>query len=340
MLNDDVFVFDNVVHMYDNSDDNLARPDGHRDRHLHLGLAAGLRPWGNDRAYGIEDPIGEFARRWTAEDLGRMIFEESCVDMVMAQAVPLYDVYKDGFAPVKAQHEFVQAFPERALFCGAVDPGYPSLNAALDEMERQVRDMGAVSFKFYNGHLDGKTWRCDDPAIAYPMYEKARELGIDVVQFHKGLPITRSNLDALRPVDIQQAATDFPDLTFAIHHLAVPYFEEVVYIAARFPNVVLVLSGVMNLPVVSPWEFKTYIGRLLRDVGADRVLWGSETPMLGNPTPIVEWFWNMQIDEELQDRFGFPAITVADKRKILGENQARLFKVDIAGKKAELGLAA
>jgi predicted TIM-barrel fold metal-dependent hydrolase len=340
MLNDDVFVFDNVVHMYDNSDENFARPDSHLDRLGQLRRVAKRRPPGQDEAYGITDPIGDFARRWTAEDLGRLIFEDSCIDMVMAQAVPLYDVYKDGFAPVKAQYEFAKTFPERALFCGAVDPSYPSLSAALDEMERQATEMGSVSFKFYNAHIDGKSWRCDDPKIAYPLYEKARDLGVTVMQFHKGNPITRASLDDLRPVDVQQAAMDFPDMTFAIHHLALPYFEETVYIASRFANVVLVLSGVMNMPVVAPWEFKTYMGRLLRDVGPDRILFGSETPLLGNPQPAIEWFWNMEIDDELQDRYGFPQITEEDKRKILGENQARLFGIDIAAKKAELEGAA
>ena len=207
-------------------------------------------------------------------------------------------------------------------------------------MERQVKEWGAVSFKFYNAHLDGKSWRCDDPKIAYPMYERARKLGIKVVQFHKGFPITRARLEDLTPLDIQQAAMDFPDLTFAVHHLALPYFEEMVYIAARFPNVSLVLSGTMHLPVIAPWEFKMYMGRILRDVGSERILWGSECPLLGNPQPMIEWFWNMEIDEELQDKYGFPAITETDKRRILGENQARMFGVDIAKKKRELGLAA
>ena len=161
-----------------------------------------------------------------------------------------------------------------------------------------------------------------------------------MVQFHKGFPITRARLEDLTPLDIQQAAMDFPDLTFAVHHLALPYFEEMVYIAARFPNVSLVLSGTMHLPVIAPWEFKMYMGRILRDVGSDRILWGSECPLLGNPQPMIEWFWNMEIDEELQDKYGFPAITETDKRRILGENQARMFGVDIARKKRELGLAA
>jgi hypothetical protein len=49
------------------------------------------------------------------------------------------------------------------LFCGGVDP--LGLEGALEEMEIQVREMGARSFKLYNAHL-GKAWRCDDPKRA------------------------------------------------------------------------------------------------------------------------------------------------------------------------------
>jgi predicted TIM-barrel fold metal-dependent hydrolase len=340
MLNGDVFVFDNAIHMYDLSDANMKRDDSDFDRQWHLKIGQVRRPKGQDADYGFTDPRGDFARAWTADDLGKYLFEDSSTDMAMAQAVPLYDVYHDGFAPVKAQYEFARAFPDRALFCGAVDPSYPSVEAACEEMQRQVEEMGARSFKFYNAHLDGKSWACDDPKIAYPMYEKARELGINVVQFHKGFPITRARLEDLSPLDIQQAAMDFPDMIFGVHHLALPYFEELVYIAARFDNVHLVLTGTMHLPMIAPWEFKMYLGRILRDVGSRRILWGSECPLLGNPQPVIDWFWDMEIDDELQDRYGFPAITQTDKRRILGENQAALFGVDIEQKKAELGLDA
>jgi uncharacterized protein len=298
------------------------------DRAYQLSLGQNRRPPGQEKIYGNGDAFSSFARKWNVEDVGRMLFEESCTDMAMAQAVVLYDVYKTGFAPVQAQYEFARAYPDRALFCGGVDPLFPSVAGALEEMERQVHELHACSFKFYSGHLD-KSWRCDDPKLAYPLYEKGRELGIKVFQFHKGFPITRANLETLSPLDLQQTALDFPDLTFAVHHLALPYFEEVVYLAARYPNVVLVLSGTMHLPLIAPWEFNNYMGRLLRDVGSDRLLWGSEAPLLGNPQPMIEWFWKMQIEPELQSRFGYPQITEEDKRNILGENQARLFGVDI-----------
>ena len=43
----------------------------------------------------------------------------------------------------------------------------------------------------------------------------------------------------------------------------------------------------------------------------------------------------MKIDEQLQEDYGYPEITEEDKRKILAENQARLFDIDLESKKKE-----
>jgi hypothetical protein len=75
MLNNDVFVFDNAVHMYDLSDANIGRPDGHLDRAYHLRLGADRRPPGQEKIYGNGDPITSFARRWNETDLGRLLFD-------------------------------------------------------------------------------------------------------------------------------------------------------------------------------------------------------------------------------------------------------------------------
>jgi predicted TIM-barrel fold metal-dependent hydrolase len=237
---------------------------------------------------------------------------------------------------VRAQYDFTRAFPDRTLFCGAVDPMYPNVQAACDEMERQVKEWGAKSIKIYNAHVDGRSWACDDPKIAFPLYEKGRELGMKVFQFHKGNPITRAKLRDLSPLDIEAAAFAFPDIQFGIHHLSLPYFEETVWIANRNENVFLVLSGVAHICLVAPRTFTEWMGRLLRDVGADRILWGSEMALLGNAKPVIEFIWKMQIPEQMQEDYGYPQITEADKRKILGENQARIFGVDIEAKKKEL----
>src|SRR5215469_1795464 len=125
MLNNDVFIFDNVVHMYDMSDENLTQPSSRTDRLRHLKIGAACRR--GDRGESSKPPPAEtaigglgdgYARRWTVEDMGWLLFDDALTDMAMAQAVVLYDIYKDGFAPVQAQYELAQAYPGKIFFCG------------------------------------------------------------------------------------------------------------------------------------------------------------------------------------------------------------------------------
>jgi uncharacterized protein len=215
------------------------------------------------------------------------------------------------------------------LFCGGVDPIAQGVDEAVRQIEVQVREMGARSFKFYNGHIDGG-WRCDDSKLAYPLYEKCLDLGVDVIQFHKGSPFGMQNMEDLSPIDLQKAARDFPDLNFIIHHAALPYFEEAVSIGSRFPNVYIALSGNLNFFFIAPRRVQEWVGRLLGEVGVDKLLWGSEAALQGTPRPYIESFiHDFEIPEDLCAGYGYPQITRADKVKILGANFARLMKVDL-----------
>lgn len=42
----------------------------------------------------------------------------------------------------------------------------------------------------------------------------------------------------------------------------------------------------------------------------------------------IEALWRFRIPEELRERYGYPEITEADKRKILGLNSARLYGIE------------
>jgi predicted TIM-barrel fold metal-dependent hydrolase len=330
----DLFVFDGVVHVYDMADENL--------RHERPDTPAFVRSWERElwpMRYPTDGAFGgdfDWKRQFGLTDMYRLVFEESPVDMAMAHAVPVWDWFPDGFAPLKVNHAFAQAYPDRVILCGAVDPIHHGVDGALKEMEYQVRELGARSFKFYNGHI-GKSWRCDDRDVAYPLYRKAAELGVEILQFHKGLPFGEWDVDVLRPVDIQAPAREFRDLKFVIHHLALPYFDEAVSIASRFENVYLALSGVLNYLRIAPTEVHHQIGRLLRNVGAHKLIWGSEAAMTGPPGPFLKSFVDLQLPEELCDGWGYPQITQEDKRKILGANMAGLLGIDVAGKLNELG---
>lgn len=319
---DDIVVFDAVVHLHDMSDANLREqvPGAQRSRELALMMGEGLRPLHGDQT--------DFSSRISAEQMGRMVFDSSPTDLAMAQVVPIFDWFDDWWAPVELQAEFARAYPDRAFFCGGVDPAHRGLPAALEHLDWQVGELGAKTLKFYNAHI-GKTWRCDDPELAYPIYERAAEHGVRVLQFHKGLPFGLSNVEDTRPNDLQQAARDFPELTFVIHHLGIPYFDETVNIAARFPNVHLCLSANLCFTPIQPRVVQMQLGTLLAQVGSDKLIWGSEAGLAGPPAPYLAAFMDLQIPDDLREGYGFPQITLDDKRKILGENYARLMGVDL-----------
>jgi uncharacterized protein len=323
---DDVFVFDAVIHSYDHSDGNL-RPDVY-DSALarRISINTGSRIPTPGRSVGFPED-GSYERKWTPEELHRLVFENSGTDLAMAHTIPVFDWYQDGLAPVEANYRLSQRYPDQVIFCGGVDPVYHGAGT-LDEMERQVAEWGARAFKFYNAHVGDNTWRCDDEKLAYPMYEKARDLGINIVQFHKGIPLGTTNIEDSRAVDLQRAARDFPDLTFIIYHMAYPYVEECINIAARFPNIYLALSGNIAFYFLRRQQFFMHFGQALQDVGSERLLWGSEAPLTGNPQPYLQVLMTTQIPDDLQDGWGFPAITEQDRRNIIGLNYARLLDID------------
>jgi predicted TIM-barrel fold metal-dependent hydrolase len=324
MLNQ-YFVFDAVCHVYNLGDENLS---SHKAAPLGRASITGLGDtWRAPENRELYDD--GYVRNFTTADMHEMIFEKSDTDMVMAQAVPIFDWFKDGFAPVQSQYEFAAAYPEKVLFCGGVDPVFHGVDKAKDEIRRQADEMGARSFKFYNAHPGGRSWRCDDKELAYPLYETILESGVDVIQFHKGVPFGPIFMEDFKPNDLQAVAYDFPDLKIIIHHLAEPYVDECISIAARFPNVYLALSGTAGNYLVAPRKFEQQLGQLLQECGSEKLLWGSEAALYGPPQPYLEALVGMSIPKDLQDGWGFPDVTEQDRHNILGLNFARLLGIDV-----------
>jgi predicted TIM-barrel fold metal-dependent hydrolase len=323
-------VFDAVVHAHDFRDEMIINDDGRFLRDATRADLAHTERNGQRVAYEVtERPPGH-------EWCNRVLFEESDTDVAMVQTVPLFGVFKEGMTPARAAYELSQSNPDRLYFCGGVDPIYQGLKGALTEMERQVGEWGAISIKFYQAQDMRHWWCADDEKLAYPLFEKAQELGIKVVQFHKGLPLGRQRVETLRPNDLQAAAYDFPELTFAVHHMGDPYVDEMISIAARFPNIVLVLPLLFNQWFVQPKPMLHRLGEALLHVGEDRLCYGTDAFLWPGVQLYIDLIAELEMPEELQEDYGYPAITDETRRKLLGANFASIFGIDLAAKQAEL----
>ena len=71
------------------------------------------------------------------------------------------------------------------------------------------------------------------------------------------------------------------------------------------------------------------IGKNIKHYGSDHVIWGTDCLWWGSPQWIIQAMHRFQMPEAMQKRWGYSAITAADKEKIFGVNAAKLFKVDI-----------
>jgi predicted TIM-barrel fold metal-dependent hydrolase len=166
------------------------------------------------------------------------------------------------------------------------------------------------------------------------------------------------------PTDLPKAATDWPQFNFIIYHSCirpsfymlrslndirggrvrtdtrghtVPNIEwstQFAQICAgrdamsprRLPNVYAELGTTFASMVVTfPTVLAHLMGQLLYYVGADHIVFGSDSLWYGGPQWQIEALWRFQIPEEIGERWDYPEITERDKRKILGLNSARLY---------------
>jgi hypothetical protein len=228
-------------------------------------------------------------------------------------------------------------------------PNFGPLEGALDTISASVESGKPASFKAYTAWgPDGQGYALDDPAIGLPVIQHIHDLGGRIVCGHKGLPLQGFDLSRNGPEDMVAAAKLFPDVQFVVYHSA--YERELTEgpydpaNAGRGTSSLLAALDKHGVPpnanvwcelgttwreVLShPDEAAHVLGKLLTRVGEDRVLWGTDAIWYGSPQPQIMAFRAFEIAPELQERFGYPALTPELKRKIFGRNATNLLRLD------------
>ncbi len=205
-------------------------------------------------------------------------------------------------------------------------------------------------------------WRHDDEEVAYPTFEliqrnferiRDEKPGFNNICVHKGL--APGPPDPLRghPGDLPKAARDWPNLNFISYHACIqPAFlmadtlediragtmrEGVPDIAWTTEYALLVqdltncyaeigttwASSVVTFPTVAAH----IMGQLMKFMGEDRIVFGSDSVWYGSPQWQIEALWRFQIPEQMRERYGYPELTPSAKRKILGLTSARLYGI-------------
>jgi predicted TIM-barrel fold metal-dependent hydrolase len=141
------------------------------------------------------------------------------------------------------------------------------------------------------------------------------------------------NRDAFDVADVDDAATSFPELNFIVNHVGMPRLDDFTWIAAQEPNVYGGLAVVAPLALSRPRKFGEIIGELLFWLGEDRILYGSDYG-LWEPEWVIEAVMDLELTDEQEKEYGME-FDLEKKRKIMGENAAELYGIDIEEKKRQ-----
>jgi predicted TIM-barrel fold metal-dependent hydrolase len=246
----------------------------------------------------------------------------------------------------------------RRLLCHAVfTPGHPGWQEGID---RAISEYKPDAWKGYTvgdpSRFSRFPFRLDDEKLVYPAYEKFLKAGIRNVCIHKGL-MPFSFLEKFgnwrygKVDDLPKAARDWPDINFIIYHAAfspllliprgfLESFEksgriEWVTDLAEVPQ----KHGVKNVyadigttfavtAVMHPRLAAGVLGTLVKGLGEDHVLWGTDSVWYGSPQWQIEALRRIEIPPDLQEKHGFSPLGGADsevKEKVLGRNGAKLY---------------
>jgi predicted TIM-barrel fold metal-dependent hydrolase len=204
-------------------------------------------------------------------------------------------------------------------------------------------------------------WRLDDEQLMYPFYEKAVKAGITTICIHKGLlpPDYEKSFAGVWEYatawDIGKAAKDWPQMTFVIYHSCLrPFLEQPEQAWAEFEatgrmkwasdlaeipekfgvtNVYAELGTCFaNSAVAHPKFSAALVGTLIKGLGADHVLWGTDSVWYGSPQWQIEAMRRLEIPEDMQKKYGFRPLgdaNSATKQMIFGGNAARLYRLKL-----------
>ena len=244
---------------------------------------------------------------------------------------------------------------QRILLHAQVLPNVDSLEANLDAMGDRAARFPIRAWKTFTHYPDlwshrDEGWWLDDhergvPKVGEAFVERAIELGVPRIATHKGLS---SGSRFASPEDVGPAARRHPDATFLVYHSGFePSGQEGPYRNAtktvgvnrlitsmreagigRNENLYAELGSTWWYLMRTPTQAAHVLGKLLRFVGEDNVLWGTDSIFYGSPQDQIQALRAFHITPEFQERYGYPELTREVKAKILGRNAARLYGVD------------
>jgi uncharacterized protein len=298
---------------------------------------------------GVDDPVACFS----AEQFIKHVFMDSDTELAVLSFVPELPennpLSLEEANRVRVLVDRMAGAPRLFLHAMVVPNAGPDI-APLQLMKDAVDRYPIAAWKCYTQWgPNGRGFALDSPDIGIPFIERARELGVRNICIHKGLLFSGFPEELGRCADVGRAARLYPDMNFIIYHSGYEAgTTEGAYDPAhatrgvdtliksvedngigRNANIYAELGSTWRFVMRDPTTAAHLLGKLLKHIGEDNVLWGTDSIWYGSPQDQIQAFRSFHINPVLAEAHGYPELTPALKQKVFGLNGARVYGVDV-----------
>ncbi|MEI8057380.1 MAG: amidohydrolase family protein [Actinomycetes bacterium] len=212
----------------------------------------------------------------------------------------------------------VRTNPDVFIGFGSVNPNYRGVKAAVTELERMVTELGLTGLKLYPMY---QHWSPADPVLAFPIFDKAEQLGIPVLVHQAGSTRVDARMEHANPALLDPAGRHFPDMRLILAHCGLPWVDEALFMLTKHPNFYTELS--YHIATVTREELYRFLIHAKQFfVPLEKIFFGSDYPgFLYDP---VDLMTKLRTVNEEADRLGTARIPQEAIDGICGDNFARL----------------
>jgi len=208
--------------------------------------------------------------------------------------------------------------PARIVGYASVNPNYRGPKTAVRELERAVTELGLQGVKLYPMYQD---WSPADPALAFPVFEKAEELGVPVMVHQAGSTRIDARMEYARPALLDAAGRQFRGLRLTIAHVGLPWVDEALFMLTKHPNFFTELSYYIATATGEElYRFLVHAQQFF--VPLEKLFFGTDYPgFLYDPVALRAKLLSVNSHAE---RLGTDPIPQAKLDGIMGDNFARM----------------
>ncbi|WP_432835269.1 amidohydrolase family protein [Dactylosporangium sp. CA-092794] len=289
------------------------------DAFFHLGWTNNGPDAPTDRETWMNDPMRSrvmrtfgqagMESRTSEESIGDTIglMEDAGVELAVLQAGLFYSGSADDVEAAVAKHHHVVSTTDKFTHIGTILPPRQGPASYWDLLENpRLIAAHKDRFDIRGIHIMPSPWGTPpNDKWFYPLYAKCVELDLCVFSY-VGMPGPLWPTYPNYPLHLDDVCIAFPELRVVAHHIGDPWVEMMTHLAAKHRNLYICTSAWS--PRRYPSELVKFMaGRWHGQAGADKVIFGSDHPLL-HMTKTVRDARNLDLPEAVVEKFMYSNI--------------------------------